>query len=1258
MLIQGIANKNRFNELISKYEKLINSGESPENILVILLNSYKKTNFINEIKLRNPNINLDNHKIYTFWGLCYNAFIDNWEYISNLIGIKDAETKPNLCGLEVSQYIFKQSIKTADFSDYISKINLLHQLFRRYSLIVQNEFTQKEVQELSILLNESFYEDAQKTIDDYKLKTIQYKSFDYLRQLAVFPHIYKNTKYFKKINYLIVDDADEFSFAFWKFIDFIMPQIKDYYIAYDKEGTTRSGYLCAYKNGINDFKKKYNPTEKEINTPITTLTKELYNAIKNNKKYNITFNNYSKRLDMIESVIKQLSTLIKSGIKPSDIAIITPIIDDVLVKTLENVKNHINFQYISGSEKLNSSNIVKHLLIVLKLINQLPVLDYELKSLLTELLKIPYRKSIDIIDYYSKEKELKRINFEEANYDYIYNKLYAIVMAEKKHKNKLSEQIKIVYTNLLKDIEINYDIEKYDFLLKEAQSFEIAFGTDNTDLIKEFISQIQNTVISENPADSFSLDKNAIIVSSPQKIIDYSLKTKYQFILDISNNEWMKQDTGTLYNAWVLNRDWTGCEYKLEDNIRLNREKAARVMRKLLLCADEYVLFSSIYDNTGNENFGGIADFIEQKETTKVQFNITPRQDQKPVLDYKNGNMGVMAVPGAGKTTILLLLIINMIKNGIKPENIFVLTYMESAAKNFKDKLQDAIPNNNDLPNISTIHGLALRIIKENGNYIKVGLDDKFEIADDNIKEKLIKELFFKLKIDDEKYDNYLKCISIVKLSGNNKNLHSKYKEIQDFYDFYNEYNIMLKEHNLIDYDDMLYFSVKILEENPEILEYYQKLCIYIIEDEAQDSTDIQQRLIKLLNGKYNNFVRCGDINQAITSTFTNSNPDSFRKFILNNNKVEMNSSQRCSTNIYNLANKLISEVCKDEMLKNAFYKIEMQCTDKNPQTELKPQYLLYDNEKEEKQFVLNRVSEIIKKEPKASIAVLLRLNSQVNEYNELFIKNGIQTSVRSDCLAQKIIYKIVISILKIIENPYNNTNIIELATEYGLDVNCIDYINGLKIPFMKQEIDDIQEEGLIQLYWDIDYWLNNSFMPADILILNLGLYYAKNTSDKSNAYMISTIVKRLISETDNLNEIINKLEYAAQKSMSAYRFFEDENINKEIMPVSIMTTHKAKGDEFDYVFIPEFNEENYSTQINTVKLKSGNHFIQTIKNSVENCGLKQQEELKLEQIYETLRLIYVGITRAKKGLYMTNSLNYRKRRNTKPVEIVQKLIE
>ena len=126
-------------------------------------------------------------------------------------------------------------------------------------------------------------------------------------------------------------------------------------------------------------------------------------------------------------------------------------------------------------------------------------------------------------------------------------------------------------------------------------------------------------------------------------------------------------------------------------------------------------------------------------------------------------------------------------------------------------------------------------------------------------------------------------------------------------------------------YDDMLTGSVRLLKENPDILEYYQNICEYIIEDEAQDSSKVQQELITLLSGKYNNVIRCGDVNQSITATFSNADVEGFRKFITENYNVSMNCSQRCTKDVWTFANKLVKNTLANPESKNAFFEMYMQ---------------------------------------------------------------------------------------------------------------------------------------------------------------------------------------------------------------------------------------------------------------------------------------------------------------------------------------------
>ena len=311
----------------------------------------------------------------------------------------------------------------------------------------------------------------------------------------------------------------------------------------------------------------------------------------------------------------------------------------------------------------------------------------------------------------------------------------------------------------------------------QLQDFENVFGNNFKDRQEEIITQIENSNIAENPYSTLEIGTNDLIISTPQKIIDNQVKTKYQLWLDISSDEWVKSDTGPLYNAWVFQRGWAKDEFTIDDNIELSKEKTARILRKLTLCATEHIFtYSSLFDGNGIENFGGIEEYIkvseniEQKDNNTKTFNIIPRDDQKPVLEYKQGKMAISAVPGAGKTTILLALIIKLLDRGISPENIFVMTYMESAARNFRDRIKNIRQNSSQLPNISTIHGLALRILKENGNYERLGLSSDFEICDDTQRSRIVRELATKLKLKKTETDEFDRGVSVFKIGGGDFN--------------------------------------------------------------------------------------------------------------------------------------------------------------------------------------------------------------------------------------------------------------------------------------------------------------------------------------------------------------------------------------------------------------------------------------------------------------------------------------------------------
>ena len=1259
MLNSGDLSTNKTDLLIDAYVKLLNSGVNSSEILVLVQNSNLKQNFINKTLEKLEIRNTEKLQVHSFFSLVYNTVNDNWAFLENINPYENPKILPNLAGLEVSQFILKDILKNIKFKGYNSKKSLLHQIFRRYSLIVQNNLTDEEIEWRSRVLGESFADDAKITLKKLLSKTLALRDFDYLRQGLVFNYIYKNCDYFKNIKYLILDDGDEITPICFDFISYITPQLKDIFVAFDEKGASRAGYLSADRTAVWKFEDlfKQKVQKLESKNKLCTDAEKIYTNITENQTTTLDYfslNSPSKRASMVDEAIKQISLLFAKNVHPSEISIITPVIDDMLKFSLkENL--HCNLVFLSGSEKLIQNRFVKSVLTILKLNCNMKLNEFDLRVVLSEFLGIPIKYCKDILEKFEATGELFEYEFTFKDYTEKYKNFLTILNNLKENHAKLSEKVCDIFNELAQIYYVNpTELNKFNFFVKQLQDFENVFGDEFEQRQEEIITQIENSIIAENPYSTLEISPNDLIISTPQKIIDNQIQTKYQLWLDISSDEWVKSDTGPLYNAWVFQRGWAKDEYTIDDNIELSKEKTARILRKLTLCASEHIYtFSSLFDGNGIENFGGIEEYIKVKENSedaqfdKPAFRITPREDQKPVLAYETGKMAISAVPGAGKTTILLALIVKLLDRGINPENIFVMTYMESAARNFRDRIKNIRQNSAQLPNISTIHGLALRILKENGNYERLGLSSDFEICDDSQRSRIVRELSTKLKLKKGETDDFDRGVSVYKIGGGNfDTTHILDKKIEKFKQFFEEYQIILKENNLIDYDDMLISSVKLLEENEDIRTYYQNICHYIIEDEAQDSSSIQQKLINLLSAKYGNLIRCGDINQAITTTFSNADVEGFRKFISESNNVSMNCSQRCTRDVWALANNLVKWAEKQPETKNAFFKIFMQPVEgRNPTSENAIHSNLFEKPLEERNFILKEIKQALKKDPKCTIGILLRSNYQVAQWINFVNNSGLKSITRSESLEQKTIFRTIFAVMQIILHPFDNGIIAdnyEILAEMGFYKQRL----GLEIrkyenPFIQINCDNIDNIYLAQFYWDLNYWNSFPYLAPEELAIKIGLHYFSSEIEKSNVYLISTLIKRLSMSYKEFPTLVERLgELAKKPSLSGFKFFsEEEESNKEFVAgkVQVMTFHKSKGDEFDYVFIPEMTEKALTLDFNQIKLKNAD-FMENLKRLNPQYKPKTEFDMKQELVSENLRLLYVAITRAKKHLYFSAS--------------------
>lgn len=1266
LFIEGSLASDKTEILTGKYSGLLNHGIKASEILVLVQNSTLKQQFIDKTleKLTIPGF--EKLQVHSFFSLVYNTISDNWAFLEDRNIFDNPAILPNLAGLEVSQFILKDILKEVKFKGYNSRLSLLHQIFRRYSLIVQNNLSQSEVDERAKILKEGFSDDANLAIKKLLKKTLELRDFDYLRQCLLFNYVYKNTDYFKDIKYLIIDDADECTPICLDFIEYLSKQLKDCYIAIDKLGSSRCGYLSADKNNYQKLKNIFAGETITAKEPveISLTANELYKNVMDNETNTLksfTHESFAKRSAMIDAVTNKINHLLQNKVKPCQISIVSPLIDDMLKFSLrENLKKNINLLYLSGSEKLIQNKLVKAAITILKMTTELKktLTSQNIKILLSEILQIPIKYCESIFDYFDTNKKLPDYEFKDEEYNNKYKNFLEVLNLASETEFKISELVIMIYNEVLSQKPCTKEeINKFNFFIKQLTDFENVFGKEFNKRKIDIILQVENSIIAENPYSVLNIEKNDIVVSTPQKIIDNHIKSKYRFWLDISNSGWIKSDTGPLYNAWVFQKDWYKKEYTIEDNINLSKDKNARVLRKLTLGTEvKNFCCSSLFDSNGVENYGGIENYIvvkedseQDKEEEKKQFKIIPRDDQKPVLDYKQGYMGISAVPGAGKTTILLALIIKLLENKVNPEKIFVLTYMDSAARNFRERIKNIRKNSAKLPNISTIHGLALRILKENGNFERLGLSGDFEICDDAQRSRILKEIAAKLHLEQKTAEEFDRGVSVFKIGGGNFAGVITDKRLKNFELYYKLYQQSLKEFNLIDYDDMLTGSVRLLKENPDILEYYQNICEYIIEDEAQDSSKVQQELITLLSGKYNNVIRCGDVNQSITATFSNADVEGFRKFITENYNVSMNCSQRCTKDVWTFANKLVKNTLANPESKNAFFEMYMQPVQgKNPEPPDKSPAVcaeIFKNSIDERNFILNSIKTTLSKNPDYTVGILLRNNYQVAAWQNLIENSGFKVITRNQCLEQKTVFKVIFAVMKMILDPFNNeitAGCYETLADAGFYKRGLDSeIRKYLSPFICINTDTIDNFELERFYWEMNYFVSLCYLTPDEIVLKTGMNYFKSEIEKSNIYLISTLVKRICIKNNSLEYTVNRLaELAKKPNLSGFKFFsEEDEDNKQYLAgkIQIMTMHKSKGDEFNLVFMPEMTEKNLPLSINSINLKSS-EFIEDVKKLNPEYKPKTQYELKQEILSENLRLLYVAITRAKNKLYITSS--------------------
>src|SRR5271157_57849 len=712
-----------------------------------------------------------------------------------------------------------------------------------------------------------------------------------------------------------------------------------------------------------------------------------------------------------------------------------------------------------------------------------------------------------------------------------------------------------------------------------------------------------------------------------------------------------------------------------------------------------------------------------------------PRPLQEKVLQYTHGKMGVAAVPGSGKTQTLSKLAADLITGGYiqDDQEILIVTLVNSAVDNFSRRVSGFIQQTGLLPDIGyrvrTLHGLAHDIVRERPDL--VGLSDHFQIIDDQEANEILQnavqawlrshpemiEQYTSPDIDITRNHNALKkwpelvtdiASAFIRQAKDLQVTPSEIKKRIDSiglsdplldlgYDIYMDYQRALNYRSAVDFDDLIRLALQALQLDPDYLERLRFRWPYILEDEAQDSSRLQEEIIRTLAGPNGNWVRVGDTNQAIFETFTTASPRFLRNFLQEPDVVacDLPDSGRSTYTIINLANRLIewvqyehpNESLRDALAPPLIRPSGSDDPQPNPPDNPAGVYISDINYSPEMeiQTVVKSLIRWLPEHSQETVAVLAPRNERGALLVDELKKNGIPyVELLRSSLSTRQTAKILAYILRYLSDPssahkltlaYQEIREFEVSETEKKSIQntaavlrkCAhlegylwprpdrDWLASLVAdqvtPEIRQDLEDFR--SLIQR------WQSATLLPVDQLLLTISQELFANPADLALAHKLALVLERDAKTHPEwqLPEFSEDLDSIARNERKFLGFSDEDSgfdPNQHKGKVVVATFHKAKGLEWDRVYLLSVNNYDFPSADSADSYISERWFIRDHLNlqaealarlnsllANDIAGLYMEEGIatqqsRLDYAEERLRLLYVGITRAKKELSIT----------------------